>query len=102
MTQDVYTVAPGTSLAEVARTMAAHKYGSVLILRGDEVEGIFTTIDALLALESVLKVPAKKAPARKALAKKAAARKATPKKAPARKAPARRKAAPARGRGRRS
>ena len=87
MTQDVYTVAPGTSLAEVARTMAAHKYGSVLVVRGNELEGIFTTIDALQALETVLKAPARKASAKKASAKKA---------------PSRRKAAPARGRGRRS
>jgi acetoin utilization protein AcuB len=96
MTQDVYSVAPGTSLAEVARTMAAHKYGSVLVVRDNEVEGIFTTIDALQALERVLKAAAKKAPAKKAAAKKAPA-----KKAPAKKAPARRKAAPARGRARR-
>jgi acetoin utilization protein AcuB len=102
MTQDVYSVPPGTSLVQVARTMAAHKYGSVLVLRGNEVEGIFTTIDALQALATVLKAAPRKAAARKAPVKKAATRKTSPKKAPARKAPARRKAAPARGRGRRS
>ena len=71
MSQDAYTVPPGTALAEVARTMALHKYGSAVIAREGHVEGIFTTIDALKALEAFLSSPrrlAKKRPARKAAA----------------------------------
>jgi acetoin utilization protein AcuB len=65
MSQDAYTVAPETPLAEVAREMGRHKYGSAVIIRGVQVLGIFTTTDALLALDTVLTAP-KKAVARKA------------------------------------
>jgi len=118
MAQDAYTVPPGTALIEVARTMAMHKYGSALIARDGQVEGIFTTIDALKALEAVLSTPQPKATptsrrkttprqlgkpgARKAPAKKsgrAATKRPAPKAAPARKAASARKAAPARKRG---
>jgi acetoin utilization protein AcuB len=102
MTQEVYAVPPGTPLAQVARAMAAHKYGSALVLRGNELEGIFTTVDALQALESILKAEPQKAAPRKAAARKASPKKAPAKKAATKKAPARRKAAPAQGRGRRS
>ena len=54
MSQDAYTVAPETRLADVAREMALHKYGSAVILHGEEVLGIFTTTDALRALDTVL------------------------------------------------
>jgi acetoin utilization protein AcuB len=85
MTQDAYTVAPEAQLAVVAREMALHKYGSAVVIRGAEVLGIFTTTDALRALDSVLSSPKpeRRAP-RKAVARKAskpAASKA-PKKAP--------------------
>lgn len=110
MSQDVYAVAPDTPLQEVARTMAAHKYGSAVVLKEGRVQGIFTTVDALAALEQVLggtEQPPRRAPARKPArrapaktrrpapvarrsAKKApAARKGAARKAPARKAPAR-------------
>ncbi|KFE62664.1 CBS domain-containing protein [Hyalangium minutum] len=76
MSQDAYTVPPEAPLAEVAREMAKHKYGSAVILRGSEVLGIFTTTDALRALDTVLSAPAsapvstlKKAVARKAASK---------------------------------
>jgi acetoin utilization protein AcuB len=81
MSQDAYTVAPETPLADVAREMALHKYGSAVIVRGKEVLGIFTTTDALRALDTVLRGrkqeaskpaprPAKrKTPARRAAAK---------------------------------
>jgi acetoin utilization protein AcuB len=113
MSQDAYTVPPGTSLIEVARTMGMHKYGSAVIARDGHVEGIFTTIDALKALEAILSVPqtrtkAKPTSRRKSTPRqlgKPGARKAPAKKAPAKKAvramtkrPAR-KAAPARKRG---
>lgn len=54
MSQDAYTVAPEASLKEVAREMGVHKYGSAVIVRGREVLGIFTTTDALRALDTVL------------------------------------------------
>ncbi|HEX8440369.1 CBS domain-containing protein [Archangium sp.] len=57
MAQEAYTVPPGTELIEVARTMALHKYGSAVIARDSHVEGIFTTVDALRALEVVLSSP---------------------------------------------
>ena len=116
MAQEAYTVPPGTALLEVARTMALHKYGSAVIAREGRVEGIFTTIDALRALETLLsssQVQAAPTPRRKTtprqLAKKGAPRKAaarkgarTEAKRPAGKSAAKRparKAAPARKRG---
>ena len=116
MAQEAYTVPPGTPLLEVARTMAMHKYGSAVIARDGKVEGIFTTIDALKALEEVLSSPgAGAAPTRrrkttprqlgkKSAPRKAAARKGagTAAKRPAGKSAAKRparKAAPARKRG---
>lgn len=116
MAQEAYTVPPGTALLEVARTMAMHKYGSAVIARDGKVEGIFTTIDALKALEEILSSPgAGTAPTRrrktaprqlgkKSAPRKAAARKGTgtAAKRPAGKSAAKRparKAAPARKRG---
>ncbi|WP_375767910.1 CBS domain-containing protein [Archangium gephyra] len=115
MAQDAYTVPPGTALLEVARTMAMHKYGSAVVARDGRVEGIFTTIDALKALEALLSSPGKAAPtrkrkspprppSRKSAPRKAAARKGagTAAKRPAAKSAAKRparKAAPARKRG---
>lgn len=116
MAQEAYTVPPGTALLEVARTMAMHKYGSAVIAREGHVEGIFTTIDALRALETLLSSPlaeAAPAPRRKTtprqLGKKAAPRKAAARKGagsaakrPAGKSAVKRparKAAPARKRG---
>lgn len=55
MTQEVYKAAPEALLEEVARTMAEHHYGSVVVARGEEILGIFTTVDALRALSSVLR-----------------------------------------------
>lgn len=78
MSQDCYTVEPGASLASVAREMAQHKYGSAVILRGAEVLGIFTTTDALRALDRVL--TAQQQPAAQPVARKAS--KAAPRKTP--------------------
>lgn len=62
MSQDCYTAKPEASLAAVAREMAQHKYGSTVVLRGAEVLGIFTTTDALRALDRVLTKTSKAAP----------------------------------------
>ena len=107
MSRDAYTVPPGTPLVEVARTMAMHKYGSAVITREGHVEGIFTTIDALKALDALLSSPmaeARPAPRRKTsprqLSKKGAPRKvATRKVARAAVKRTARKVAPARKRG---
>ncbi|WNG52947.1 CBS domain-containing protein [Archangium minus] len=116
MSQEAYTVPPGTTLLEVARTMAMHKYGSAVIANKGRVEGIFTTVDALKALETLLASPqaeATPAPRRKTaprqLSKKGASSKAAARKGarttanrPTGKSTAKRparKAAPARKRG---
>jgi acetoin utilization protein AcuB len=71
MSRDCYTVAPEAPLAVVAREMAQHKYGSAVILRGAEVLGIFTTTDALRALDTVLTARKASKPAPRKTAKKA-------------------------------
>lgn len=55
MTADPYATTPDTPLDEVARMMAAHKYGSAVVVQGGAVVGLFTTVDALRALSSVLR-----------------------------------------------
>lgn len=50
MSTDPYVVAPDTPLTQVAREMAEHKYGAVVVMDGREVVGIFTTVDALRVL----------------------------------------------------
>jgi acetoin utilization protein AcuB len=79
MSQDCYTAEPEDSLAEVAREMAAHKYGSAVILRGSEVLGIFTTTDALRALDTVLTARKASKPAPRKAPKKAVQKRSTQK-----------------------
>ena len=45
-----YIVAPETPLSEVAKEMAAKHHDSALVIQGDELVGIFTTMDACRAL----------------------------------------------------
>jgi acetoin utilization protein AcuB len=85
MSQDAYAVAPETPLSEVARTMAAHKYGSAVVARGAHVLGIFTTTDALQALDTVLTRTGRRPAGKKAPVKKAPVKKAPVKKAPVKK-----------------
>jgi acetoin utilization protein AcuB len=54
MTADVYAVPPNEPLERVAKTMADRKYGCAIVLEGDQVVGIFTTVDALRALANLL------------------------------------------------
>ncbi len=49
-----YAVAPDSPVREVARVMAERKLGSAVVVEGDKVVGMFTTIDALRVLASVL------------------------------------------------
>jgi len=53
MSVDVYSVSLDTSLLEVARGMADHKYGCTVVTEGTRVVGIFTTVDALRALVAI-------------------------------------------------
>jgi len=50
MTPGVYAVQAPTPLDKVAAEMAEHKYGSAVVLEGEKIAGIFTTVDALVAL----------------------------------------------------
>ena len=49
--QDVVTIAPDTSAAEISRTLAEENVGSVVVVDGDEPVGIVTDRD--LALQAV-------------------------------------------------
>ena len=56
MVTDVYVAGPDDPVDTVVDEMATHKYGSVVIIDGrGAIEGIFTTIDALEVLASVLR-----------------------------------------------
>ncbi len=50
MHDDAIAVAPTASLAEATKTMIETKAGSLIVMEGEKVTGIFTTIDALRAL----------------------------------------------------
>ena len=54
MTEQPYTVAPETPLDEVVATMAEKKFGSAVVVQNHKVVGIFTTVDACLALSELL------------------------------------------------
>ena len=55
MTVDVLAVDPDTALAAVARLMAKRKCGSAVVVHQREVLGIFTTVDALSAIDALLR-----------------------------------------------
>jgi CBS domain-containing protein len=50
MTSDLITLAPSASVAEAARVMALRHAGSVLVMDGDRLAGIFTERDIVRAL----------------------------------------------------
>jgi len=54
MVRDVYVVDPDASLPEVLREMERRRFGSAVVVRGEQPVGMFTTSDALRALRSVL------------------------------------------------
>ena len=54
MSQDVFAIGPRSSVRTVAAEMAEHKYGSAIVIDKGHVMGIFTTVDALHALSSLL------------------------------------------------
>jgi acetoin utilization protein AcuB len=55
MTETVYVVAPADEVSDVVDRMAAGKLGSAVVMQGERVEGIFTSIDALHVLSHVLR-----------------------------------------------
>ena len=54
MTDNPVALAPATSLEWVATEMAEHKLGSVVVVEDDEVVGVFTCVDGLRALQTLL------------------------------------------------
>ena len=50
MSPESYTVPPSTPLAIVVKEMASHHYGSVIVVEGKKVVGIFTATDAVRVL----------------------------------------------------
>jgi acetoin utilization protein AcuB len=50
MSVDVYVTSPDAPIADVAATMAEHRYGCAVVMEGAHLAGIFTTVDALNAL----------------------------------------------------
>lgn len=56
MTPDPYTVVTGTTVQDVAFEMSSRKIGSAIVTNPNgEIEGIFTTTDALNALVEILR-----------------------------------------------
>jgi CBS domain-containing protein len=54
MTERPYVVTGDAPLADVARHMSAHRFGSAVVMADAQVEGIFTTVDACRALADLL------------------------------------------------
>lgn len=54
MTERPFVVTSDTPLDEVLQIMAEHKYGSVIVVGRDGVEGIFTTVDACSVFAQML------------------------------------------------
>jgi acetoin utilization protein AcuB len=55
MTAEPFSVAPDAPLDEVVAVMAERRYGSAVVVDRGSVIGVFTTIDALRALSSLLR-----------------------------------------------
>lgn len=54
MSGSPYVVDADADVGEVAATMAAHKYGSAIVVAKNRVAGIFTTVDACRLLAELL------------------------------------------------
>jgi acetoin utilization protein AcuB len=53
MTENPYLADAETPIAEVAKMMAAHKFGSAIVTQNHKVVGIFTAVDACQLLAEV-------------------------------------------------
>jgi acetoin utilization protein AcuB len=54
MSLSLYKVGPDAPLDQVAREMAAKKYGAAVVVEDDAIVGILTTVDVCTALATVL------------------------------------------------
>jgi acetoin utilization protein AcuB len=54
MVENVFTAPPDAPLGEIVETMIAKKLGAAIVIEGDRLVGVFTTIDALRALHDRL------------------------------------------------
>jgi acetoin utilization protein AcuB len=54
MTQETFAIGPKSSVRKVAAEMATNKYGCAVIVNKQHIIGIFTTVDALNALATLL------------------------------------------------
>jgi acetoin utilization protein AcuB len=54
MVSEVFTVGPDAPIGEIVEVMIARKLGSAVVVEGDRVMGVFTTVDALGALHQLL------------------------------------------------
>jgi acetoin utilization protein AcuB len=54
MVEDPFAVSADAPLADVAETLVERKIGSAVVVEGDRVIGVFTTIDAVRALSDLL------------------------------------------------
>jgi acetoin utilization protein AcuB len=54
MSQEVFAVGPQASFRKITAEMAEQKYGSAVVIDKERVIGVFTTVDALAALSSLL------------------------------------------------
>jgi CBS domain-containing protein len=54
MEREIYTVAPGDCVRDVARTMGEHKYGCAVVVDVGRVVGVFTATDALALLSRAM------------------------------------------------
>jgi acetoin utilization protein AcuB len=61
MTTEMFIVSPRTPVRKAAHEMARRRIGSVVVVDGGRVVGVFTTVDALHALAAVL-APSRSAP----------------------------------------
>jgi acetoin utilization protein AcuB len=57
MVEEVFTVAPETPVGEAIEMMIERKLGSAVVVSGERVLGVFTTIDALQAFHDLLERP---------------------------------------------
>ena len=55
MVPDVYTISEDAPLASVAADMSRLKVGSAVVLKGNDVVGVFTAVDGLRALAELLR-----------------------------------------------
>jgi acetoin utilization protein AcuB len=54
MSTSVYSVSPDTPLDVVVETMGQKKYGSAIVMHGEKIVGIFTTVDLCRAFAELL------------------------------------------------